>query len=235
MVSAVSGGGNPFMNMKEIRKMSRIHLDEQMDGCFPGSIRNNFVSAESTPRERKWKRLIAVLGLALSLAVWATAVHSQQDKSKRPSPPASAHFAFPDGKSINVDYSSPRLKGRKIHGPDGLNPDGKVWRAGANEATTFVTDTDTIVGGKGVPAGNYTLFVVPNPESWTLIISKKTGEWGIPYPGESFDLVRTEMKVSQLPEPHENFTISFEKTESGGILRMDWATTRASVTISEKK
>ena len=64
----------------------------------------------------------------------------------------------------------------------------KPWRAGANEATTFVTTADLTVGGKTVPAGSYTLFAIPNADKpWTLIISKKTGEWGIPYPGEQFD------------------------------------------------
>src|SRR5881398_294665 len=103
---------------------------------------------------------------------------AQQDKSKRPSPPAQAQCKFSDGKTITVDYSSPRMKGRKIFGD--LVPYGEVWRAGANEATTFVTTADLMVGGEHVPAGNYTLFAIPNKEKWTLIINKKTGEWGIP-------------------------------------------------------
>src|SRR6266566_8486233 len=71
------------------------------------------------------------------------------------------------GKTITTDYSSPRLKGRKMIG--GVEPYGKVWRNGANEATTFVTTTDLMVGGVHVPAGSYTLFVIPNPDKWTLI------------------------------------------------------------------
>ena len=60
----------------------------------------------------------------------------------------------------------------------GLVPFGEVWRAGANEATTFVTTTDVMVGGTHVPAGNYTLFTIPNKDKWTLIISKKNGRVG---------------------------------------------------------
>ena len=105
--------------------------------------------------------------------------------SKRPSPPAQAQCKFSDGKTIKTDYSSPRVKGRKIFGA--LVPYGQVWRTGANEATTLVTDTNVKIGDKDVPAGSYTIFTVPNADKWTLIISKKTGEWGIPYPGEGDD------------------------------------------------
>jgi hypothetical protein len=68
-----------------------------------------------------------------------------------------------------------------------------------------------------------------------LIISKQTGEWGIPYPGEKFDFARMEMKVSKLPSPLENFTISFDQTGTGCTMKMDWETTRAAVDIAEKK
>jgi Protein of unknown function (DUF2911) len=171
----------------------------------------------------------------LALAVFAGVGRTQekQDKSKRPSPAAHAEFEFADGKTIVVDYSSPRAKGRKIFG--GLVPYGEVWRAGANEATTFVINSDVTVGGKTVPAGSYTLFTIPNKDKWTLIISKKTGEWGVPYPGEKDDLLRVDMKVSQLPSPLENFEITFQRNGDDCVLQMDWETTRASVGISEKK
>src|SRR5438105_8224992 len=132
---------------------------------------------------------------------------AQQDKSKRPSPRGSAECKFPDGKTIKVDYSSPRAKGRKIFG--GLVPYGEVWRTGANEATTLVTDTDLTIGGKDVPAGSYTVFTVPNEDKWTFIVNKKTAEWGIPYKYESDELLRTDMKVEKLSSPMENFTITF--------------------------
>jgi hypothetical protein len=157
----------------------------------------------------------------------------QRDGSQRPSPPAKATCRFSDGKTITVDYSSPRMRGRKIFGD--LVPYGEVWRAGANEATTFVSDADVIVGGKNVPAGSYTLFTLPTPDKWTLIISKKTGEWGIPYPGEEFDLTRMDMKVSTLPSPLENFTISFDQSGASCTMKLDWETTRASIEITKKK
>jgi hypothetical protein len=149
------------------------------------------------------------------------------------SPPAKAACKFADGKSVTVNYSSPRMRGRKIFGD--LVPYGEVWRAGADDATAFVPNVDVNVGGKNVPAGRYTLFTLPTPTKWTLIISKKIGEWGIPYPGAQFDFVRMEMKVSKLPSPLENFTISFDQTGTSCTMRLDWETTRAAIDISEKK
>lgn len=186
-------------------------------------------------------RNLLVVCSAILLSVCALAPNSigQEDKGQRPSPPAQAVFHFADGKTVRVDYSSPRAKGRKIFG--GLVPYGQVWRAGANEATTFVTDTAVTVGGKTVPAGAYTLFTIPNADKWTLIISKTTKNdkggplWGTNYAGEGQDLARTDMKVSSLPAPVENFTIALDKVGNGASLRMEWETTRASVEISEAK
>lgn len=171
--------------------------------------------------------------LFASLTILIIPSFAQKDTSKRPSPPAKAECTLPGGKTLTVDYSSPRMKGRKIYG--GLVPYGEVWRAGANEATTFVATTDLMVGGKDVPAGSYTIFTLPTADKWTLVISKKTGEWGIPYPGEADDFARVEMSVSKLPSPVEDFTISFAKTRGGCDMRLDWETTRASIAISEKK
>jgi Protein of unknown function (DUF2911) len=171
--------------------------------------------------------------LLLFLAFSALFATAQTDKSKRPSPPAQAECKFPDGNTIHVDYSSPRMRGRKIFG--GLVPYNQVWRVGANEATTFVTTTDVMVGDKTVPRASYTMFAIPNPDNWTLIISKKVGEWGIPYPGEQYDFTRTTMSVSKLPKPVEDFTIGFDQLGAKCTMNFDWAETRASVDITEKK
>jgi hypothetical protein len=150
----------------------------------------------------------------------------------RPSPTASASCDLGDGRTISTVYASPRMKGRKIYGD--LVPFGKVWRAGANEATTFVTSSDLLVGGTPVPAGKYTIFTVPEANKWTLIINRKTGEWGIPYKYESSELARIGMTISKLPSPVEDFTIAYDKSAAGCTLRMDWETTRASVDVRAK-
>lgn len=178
-------------------------------------------------------RIASIAVLFVSLCTFAALAIAQQDKSQRPSPPASAHCMFTDGKTLTVDYSSPRMKGRKVYG--GLVPYGQVWRAGANEATTFVPTADLIVGDKDVPAGNYTIFTLPEEGKWTLIVSKKTGEWGIPYPGEQYDFTRAPMEVSKLNSPVEDFTISFVQTPRGCSMNLDWDVTRATILIREKK
>lgn len=171
------------------------------------------------------KRIALLSCLIFTLTLFASA-------QSRPSPAASASCDLGGGKTIQTDYSSPRMKGRKIFG--GLVPFGEVWRTGANEATTFVTSADVVVGGTTVPKGSYSIFTLPAAGKWALIVSKKTGEWGTPYKYESDELARIDMKVSSLPSPVENFTIAYDKTATGCTLRLDWETTRASVDISAK-
>jgi len=178
------------------------------------------------------KKVLVMSGLLSLVVGCAIVVAAQQDKSKRPSPPVQAKWDLDGGKAVTIDYSSPRTKGRKIYGE--LVPFGQVWRTGANEATALVTPVDLTIGGTTVPAGSYTIFSVPNKDKWTLIISKKTGEWGTDYPGQANDLARVDMKVSALPSPAENFTISFEKAGGGATLNIDWESTRASVMVSKK-
>jgi hypothetical protein len=168
--------------------------------------------------------VLLVAPLALSSA--------PQDKTQRPSPPATASCKFDDGKAIDTQYSSPRMKGRKIFG--GVVPFGQVWRTGANEATTFVTDSDLTVAGKEIPAGSYTLFTLPAAAKWTLIVSKKTGEPGTPYP-EGEDLLRVEMKISQTETLQENFTIAYHKKDAVCSLVVSWERTQATVDLAEKK
>jgi len=151
---------------------------------------------------------------------------------KRVSPSASASCDLGSGKTINTVYSSPRMNGRKIYG--GIVPFGQVWRTGANEATTFVTTSPFLVGGKLIPAGKYTIFTIPSAGKWTLIVNRKTGEWGIPYKYESDELARIDMSTTELPSPVENFVISYEKSGTGCTMNIDWETTRASVAITEK-
>src|ERR1700712_5694537 len=90
--------------------------------------------------------VLAFIGMFITSLIWA-----QEDKSKRPSPPATATGKVASGATITINYSSPGVKGRKIWGE--LVPYGKVWRAGANEATVFTTDKDIKVEGKTLTAG----------------------------------------------------------------------------------
>lgn len=179
------------------------------------------------------RKLMTIAGSVIAmLGVASLVTLAQESKASRPSPPAKAECKLSGGKTISIDYSSPRAKGRKIFG--GLVPYGEIWRTGANEATTFVTTADLSVGGKDVPAAAYTIFTIPAQDKWTLVISRKTGEFGTEYPGPNNDLARIDMKVSKLPSQVENFTIAFDQTGNGCTLHMDWEATRASVEIAKK-
>ena len=182
------------------------------------------------------KKAAVVIAFLLAISSVALAqMNMGQDKSKRPSPPASAQCKLSDGKTVKIDYSSPRAKGRKIFGTGAaLVPYGEIWRTGANEATTFVADRNVSVGGAAVSAGSYTIFTIPKADGWTLIISKKTGEWGTDYPGEKEDLARVPMTVSRTSAPVENFTIALDPSGSKCTLRLEWENTRASIDINEK-
>jgi hypothetical protein len=183
---------------------------------------------------------IATCSLTLIFAfAAATQSSAQADKSKRPSPPGTATFAFDDSKTIKIDYSRPRTRDPRTGQPrviyGGLVPYGEVWRAGANEATSFVTQANLDLGGTPVPAGSYTLFILPQQTGpWKLIVSKKSGEWGIPYPGEQYDLARINMQTTKTPASVQEFTISFDKRgPNAGVLKFDWENTSASIDFSE--
>lgn len=150
---------------------------------------------------------------------------------QRPSPPADTSTTI-DGKNIVIHYSAPSMRGRKIFG--GLEPYGRVWRAGANEATSLHTDGELDMEGLKVPKGDYTLFVYLDPKQWKLIVSKATGEWGLDYDA-SKDLGRVPMIMSKPPAPVETFKITLNHTGGNkGTLQMEWENTVATVPFTVK-
>jgi len=176
------------------------------------------------------KILIAVPIMVLMLGLGA---FSQQQQQARPplSPPGHTEVTL-NGKKITIDYSRPSMRGRKIMG--GLVPYGQVWRTGANAATTLTTEADLDIGGTNVPAGKYTLYSLPTEDSWKLIISKQTGQWGTEY-HEDQDLARVAMERSQLPQSQEQFTISLASTgDKSASLVMEWENTRLRVPVTVK-
>jgi hypothetical protein len=130
------------------------------------------------------------------------------------------------GAKISIEYGSPFLKGRTVGNE--VAPFGKVWRTGADEATTIVSDKPLTFGALVVPAGTHTIYTLPNENQWQLIISKTTGQWGIPYP-EGDDLGRVPMKVGKRAAPVENLRYAIDETPAGGTLRIEWGTTSAAI------
>jgi hypothetical protein len=179
------------------------------------------------------KRALICTGLLFA----ATTLLAQQ-KAPPLSPPATATATIA-GKTITITYSSPRVKGRegKIYTKDGLIATSRgsqypIWRGGANAATTLQTSGDLTIGDLSVPAGTYTLFVdISDPANWVLIVSKKTGEWGLAYDNTQ-DLGKTKMATSATPSLVEDLTYTIIDNGGGkGTLTLAWENVSASVPI----
>ena len=115
----------------------------------------------------------------------------------------------------------------------GVVPWNQVWRTGANAATVLETDGDLIMAGTTVPAGKYSLWTIPAPSGWKLIVNRNTGQWGTEYNAQ-YDLARLDMTVEPLKQPVERFTIAIEPRGKGGVLRLEWERTRASLPFATK-
>jgi hypothetical protein len=172
------------------------------------------------------KRLLLCTGL---LAATAFAVAQKPAAS-----PAEKATGTVGGHTVTIDYSAPSVKGRegKIFNQGGLiqtsHKQYPIWRAGANAATTLTTDGSIKIGDISVPAGKYTLFVdISDPDNWTLIVNKKTGEWGLAY-DSSQDLGKTKMDMSKPMAMVEQL----KYTISDGKLTLAWEDHQASVSIS---
>lgn len=123
---------------------------------------------------------------------------------------------------IEVSYSRPSMRGRKIFG--GLQPYGEVWRTGANSATKVTFSTAVKFGGADVPAGTYALFTIPGQAEWTVILNKIPGQWGAYAYDAKNDIVRVQAAPAKLPRPVETFTIGFNDlaNESAATLTFSW-------------
>lgn len=147
-----------------------------------------------------------------------------------PSPAAKASVML-NGKSVTIDYNAPSLRGRKVMGQQ--VPYGKVWRTGANPATTLKTATSLKIGTLDITAGTYTIYSLPAETSpWMLIINKQTGQWGTVY-NESQDLGRTPLTGKTLSTPQEKMSISFEHTSGPSTeLHIKWDNADESVKVT---
>jgi len=146
-----------------------------------------------------------------------------------PSPPATASVTIAGG-TIDIRYNTPQMRGRKIMG--GLVPYGKVWRTGANPATTLITSVPLKFGALLVPAGTHTIYTLPSADTWQLIINNQTGQWGLTY-NQTMDLGRIPMLARPMAAPQEGMSLSFENTTPTSTeLHIRWETTDRYVVIT---
>jgi hypothetical protein len=148
-----------------------------------------------------------------------------------PLSPRDSAVAEIGGARVAIDYGRPFKRGRTIFGE--VVPWNQVWRTGANAATGFRTTRDLEIGGVTVPAGAYTLWSLPSPTGWKLILNRQVGQWGTEYRPE-LDLARFDMQTRRLSAPVEKFTIRIEPSGSGGTLNIAWDDTEAFVPFTVK-
>jgi hypothetical protein len=172
--------------------------------------------------------LLATL-LAVVSPVFASNQPKQEDKLEFPQASPAASFKQRVGLTdVEVEYSRPSMKGRKIYG--GLVPFGEVWRTGANTATKLTFSADVKLEGTAVPAGSYALYTIPGEGEWTIILSKVTGQWGSYSYAEKDDLLRAKVKPMALKDAVETMTISVEEVrDDQAKLVITWDKTRVPV------
>ena len=168
--------------------------------------------------------------LCLSAVLLLSLANAQTLTTPQPSPTQTIKQNFGLG-SVELSYSRPAKKGRKIMGD--LVPFGKVWRTGANAATTLTFSDDVTIGGKEVKAGKYGLLTIPDAGKWTIIISKDvTVNQPSAYKAEN-DVVRVQADVVKIPFTIENFTINFaDITGSSCNVELMWENTFVNLAIT---
>jgi len=164
------------------------------------------------------KNLFSLFCLVTMFAISASA------QEKKPSPAATASGKV-GNTLITINYSQPSVKGRKIFGD--LVPFGKVWRTGANDATTFEIDNDIKVDGKTLAKGKYALFTIPGAESWTIIFNKTANQWGSFRYKQDEDVLRIEVKPGKAPQFTEQMTF----TVASGKVNLLWENTMVSFMV----
>jgi hypothetical protein len=177
----------------------------------------------------------SVLSLAALAAVaLMSAPLLAQAGPPRPSPRASVSQVF-GVTELTIDYSRPAVRGREIWG--GLVPWDKVWRTGANEATTFTVSDDVKVEGKALPAGKYAFFTIPRKDHWTLIFNKVNDQWGAFDYDEKQDVLRVDVKPVQsgMQERMEFLIDEFDDTSADVVLRWENVAVPFTITVDTGK
>jgi hypothetical protein len=202
------------------------------------------------------KNLLPRLGL-LALALGATPLFAQGDAAKASAPapkltPGQRNRASPH-ETISIYAGGDRRTGslltitygRPYSARGGKGEPRKIWgelvkwdkadRLGADEATTLITPNALEIGGATIPAGAYTLYIIPSENGTSkLAFSKAIGKWGIPV-DESADVARVDLKKENLPQRVDQLTLTLDSTPAGGVLGINWENTRFSVPFSVKK
>jgi hypothetical protein len=172
--------------------------------------------------------MIRKLLLCACICIAAYGVQAQL-KTPAPSPTQTVKQDFGIS-SVELIYSRPGMKGRKVFGD--LVPYGKVWRTGANSATRVKFNDDVTIAGQPLKAGEYALFTIPNENEWEIIINKGTANWGTEYKEEA-DVIRVKVKPMKLDDAVETFTMQFDNVKAASAdLTIMWDKTGVAIPIA---
>ena len=144
---------------------------------------------------------------------------AQENFIARPSPLAITSMRHKDA-YVKIVYSQPQKRGREIFGK--LIPFGQVWRLGANEATEITITKDILINSVLVKAGTYSMFAIPNPDKWTLILNSDVGVWGAYNYNTKLDVLRFDIPVKQNKTVTEGFTMVFDQKNELANLLITW-------------
>lgn len=172
--------------------------------------------------------LIGSIGFLLAVALFV----GYRSYTKSFSPEAVAEFSQ-DSLIVRVKYCRPARKGRLIFGraqDEALVPYGRVWRTGANEATLVTFSKNVRVIDTPIKAGTYSLWTIPGPAHWQIVLNEEIGQWGTQY-NDGLDVARVEVPIRVQPKTVENFKIYFEDQPKGTNMILSWAYTEAIVAI----
>jgi hypothetical protein len=170
------------------------------------------------------RRFALVLALAVPAALSTASAQTRANDEVRASPNAVAGQTI-GTTEITVGYSRPSVRGRAIFGPDttSLVPYGRVWRLGANEATTVRVTGDVRVEGQPLAAGTYALFAIPGATEWTLVFNRTAEQWGAYEYDEAQDALRVTVTPEASDESEEMFEIGFDDvTPTSAVMEIEW-------------
>lgn len=180
---------------------------------------------------KKWKLLLLIF-FSLIVVLIAAGAYLRMN-TKKHSPQNKVNFSQ-DGLDLEIVYCQPYKKGRVIFGTEeegALQPFGKYWRMGANEATTLELNKEITIAGQSLTPGKYSIYAVPGKEKWKIGINNDANRWGYSEPDYDKDVLNFEVPVTYSSEIVEQFTITVEPAETGAELILQWDTSIVRIPI----
>jgi hypothetical protein len=199
----------PVLDLPSVQKQNREFLK-----CI---IDKGYLLSLVFPKKIIMKKILAFA--LLSAFTFSISVQAQTDRPVRKSPLVKITETIKSGATVTIEYSQPSVNGRTI-GTDIEPMQKKVWRMGANEATTFEVDKDVTINGQPLPAGKYSVFGISNNEAFTVILNKEWKIWGTQYAQhEDKNVLRFDVKNQKAPAFNEKLSYSINKE---GKVSMMW-------------